>query len=284
MNTVIFGGLIVTPLDKVFEQVADGDQAALMRAYHFLADHVLFVLLEQEATAATILPKVFDLPEGKVILAFDTEERLSAFGQGGAEYAALPGRLIAQQLSGTDLLLGLNFGSGASSEVLLPTSVLDWLTNALEAAPVATSEQAHSFHAPSDLPPGFQRSLKALVNKLGGNIAAGLLVGVSYQRPVDADTAHVGLGRGHLLAFIDASPDAEPAIARAVSEVMIFSGLEAAQMDVTFLSSRDRAVSQMLEHAMVFEPEIALTEDTASNSSGPNGSTGGKPAGPPRLR
>jgi hypothetical protein len=65
---------------------------------------------------------------------------------------------------------------------------------------------------------------------------------------------------------------------------MIFSGLEAAQMDVTFLSSRDRAVSQMLEHAMVFEPEIALTEDTASNSSGPNGSTGGKPAGPPRLR
>ena len=127
----------MTPLDKVFEQVADGDQAALMRAYHFLADHGLFVLLEQEATAANILPKVFDLPEGKVILAFDTEERLSAFGPGGADYAALPGRLIAQQLAGTDMLLGLNFGSGASSEVLLPTTVLDWLTKALEAAPVA---------------------------------------------------------------------------------------------------------------------------------------------------
>ncbi|MDZ4134626.1 MAG: SseB family protein, partial [Paracoccaceae bacterium] len=47
--------------------------------------------------------------------------------------------------------------------------------------------------------------------------------------------------QGHMLAFLGAVAGAETALAHAAGEALTFSGIEAGEMDVTFLSPSDPA-------------------------------------------
>ena len=59
----------------------------------------LFLLIEEAEDGAEVRPRVFALEEGRFVLAFDREDRLAAFAEGPAPYAALPGRVLAQRLA-----------------------------------------------------------------------------------------------------------------------------------------------------------------------------------------
>jgi hypothetical protein len=260
----------MTELDQAHAAMAGGDEAAALRFYRLLADATLFVLLEREAAGARIDPRVFDLPEGPVLLAYDLEERLAALGQGPQPYAALPGRIVAQQMVGKGLSLGLNFGSGAASEVLLPPEALRWLCDMLEVQPAAVDARPVQFYAPEGLPEALADALTFAVAGASGLASAALLAGVRYSD-----------GRiGHMLAVIDANPAAQAALARAMAEALAFSGLEAGELDVTFLGSDDPAVAVMARVARVFEvPEVAVAE--AAHSPQAPGMDRDRP---PRLR
>jgi hypothetical protein len=67
-----------------------------------------------------------------------------------------------------------------------------------------------AFHAPKGLPQVLVAGLDAKLARAGGLAAAALLVGVTYQ----------GGRRGHMLAFVDAVPEAEAALARAAGEAL----------------------------------------------------------------
>ena len=128
-----------------------GGDAQALRFYQVLADATLFLLLEQEAEGDRINPKVFDLEDGPVVLAYDSDDRLAVMGQGPLPYAALPGRIIAQHLAGQGVALGLNFGSGAPSEVMLPPEAMRWLAEMLDSQPVQLEAQPEAFFAPQGL-------------------------------------------------------------------------------------------------------------------------------------
>ena len=134
-----------------------GDAAAGLRFYRLLADATLFLLLEREAEGERVDPRVFDLPDGPVLLAYDSEERLAVMGDGPLPYAALPGRLIAQQMLGQGLSLGLNFGTGAASEALLPPEALRWLCEMLDAGAGGGRGGAAQFFAPQGSARGVER-------------------------------------------------------------------------------------------------------------------------------
>lgn len=269
----------MTPLDHAHAamQADPGDQAAALRFYRLLADTPLLLLLEREAEDETLAPRVFDLDSGPVLLAFDTADRMAALAEGPVAYAELPGRVIAAQMAGQTsergqgLALGLNFGSDAPSETLLPPEALAWLAQ-MVAAPALQQLEAvpESFHAPQGLPGALIEALAVTVAAAPGLARAAYLVGVRY-----------GGGRaGHMLAVLDAPAEAAAPLAQAVAQAIGFSGLDAAEIDVTFLGSADPVVRGIVAVGMAFAFPPAPVVQAATAPSPP----GSDPSKPPKLR
>ena len=243
---------IVTLLDAAHAAVsADPENVALrLRFYERLADGEMILLLAREAVGDQLEPRVFDLEGGPVVLVFDREERLSAFSAGMAPYAALPGRVIAGMLKGQGIGLGVNLGVAPSS-MLLPAEAMDWLAMALETGPEAAEGVPEEFLAPKGLPEAVLTGLDTKLAKAAGLASAALLAAVVYA----------GGRRGHMLAFLDAAPGAEAALARAVSEALVFSGVEAGEIDVAFLASEAPVAVAMARVALRFDlPEVTPPE------------------------
>lgn len=259
---------VVTLLDAAHAAVsADPENEALrLRFFERLADGELVILLEREAEGESLEPKVFDLEDGPVVLVFDREERLASFTGGIAPYAALPGRVIAGLLKGQGIGMGVNLGVAPSS-MLLPPEAMDWLAETLDEAPEEVEAVPEAF-VPPTVPEAVIAALNAKLARAGGLAVAALLGGVVYQ----------GGRRGHLLALIDAAEGAEGALARAMNEALVFSGIEAGELDVVFLRGGDPAAEAMAKVALRFDLPEPQVRDLAPAAPGMD------PSRPPKLR
>lgn len=249
---------------------APEDDAALLSFYACLADTELFVMLAGEPDGDAITPALFDLAEGRFVLAFDRDERLAAFAEGPVPYAALPGRVIARTLAEEGVGLGLNLGV-APSAYLMPAEALAWLAETLDHAPGRAEARPLAYGAPSGLPDRLLQALDGKLARLAGLAARAHLVAVSYE----------GGARGHLLAFEGARAGAEAALAKAVSEALVFSGIEAGAIDVTFLAAGDPALAALTRAALSFdlpEPMRETAQVLAPQAPGMD------PTRPPKLR
>ena len=260
----------MTDLDHAHAAMADGNEAAARQFYRVFADATVLLLLEREPVGERINPRVFDLADGPVVLAFDTDERLASFGSGPLPYAALPGRIIAQHLAGQGVSLGLNLGTGAASEVILPPEALTWLAEMLDTTPDHIHATPEAFYAPRGLPDGLADALTFTLAGAAGLALAALLVQVRYSDG----------RRGHMLAVIDALEPAQDPLARALSEALQFSGLDVGELDVTFLKSTDPIVSKIAQAAQVF----AVPAPPAAAEPTERAAPGSDPARPPNLR
>lgn len=262
----------MTPLDTAHAaMLADpDDDAARLRYYRTLADAELFLLLEDEPTGDSLSPRVFPLEDGPVVLAFDTEERMADFTGVPVPYAALPGRVIVSQLAGQATGLGLNLGSSESAW-LMGAHAIDWLSSVLDQAPAEARGRPVAVHAPGALEPELAEALAVAVSGAGGLAVAAVL----------AQAAWADGTRGLLLAWLGADAGAEPALARALSEALAFSGLDQASVDMVFLAPDDPAARQIL---LLGQP-LALPEPPAAPPErAPPAPPGMDPARPPRLR
>jgi len=260
----------MTPLDLAHAamEAAPDDDAARLRFYARIADGELFLLLEGEPGEQTLTPRVFRLEDGPVVLAFDREDRLAEFAAAPVPYAALPGRVIAAQLAGQGIGIGLNLGVAPSS-FLIPADAVDWLAGVLGHSPAQVQARPVAFHAPGGLPDGLIAALDAKLARAGGLAVAAFLAGVSYA----------GGRRGHMFAFAGAAPGAEGALARAVAEALTFSGVEAGELDVTFLPADDAALTLMAKVALRFDLPVPKVPDPVKPAA-----PGTDPARPPRLK
>jgi hypothetical protein len=259
----------MTPLDAAHAamQAAPEDDAARLRFYDQLADGEMFLLLDAEPEADTLTPRVFELEGGPVVLIFDAEERLAGFTGIPAPYAALPGRVIAQQLAGQGVGLGINLGEASS--MLLPPEAVDWLADTLDHGPDAVEALPEAFHAPAGLPGSVIAALEAKLARVAGLAAFALLAGVTYA----------GGRRGHMLAFVGAGPGAEASLAQAASEALTFSGVEAGEMDVAFLEPDAPVTAAMARQARRFDLPRPETPEPAAPKA-----PGSDPNRPPILR
>jgi len=249
---------------------APEDDAARLRFYERIADAELFVLLAEDPAGDQITPQLFALEEGPFVMGFDREERLSAFTGAPAPYAALPGRVVVRMLAGQGIGLGLNLGV-APSEMLLPAEALVWLAATLDAGPQAVEAVPERFHPPAQLPQALLTALDVKLALAAGLAVQALLAGVSYA----------GGRRGHMLAFLGARPEAHPALAHAVAEALTFSGVEAGEIDVTFLDPSSPAARQMATVALRFDlPQPAEETEQVLSPAAP----GMDPKRPPILR
>ncbi|MCV2868815.1 SseB family protein [Defluviimonas sp. WL0002] len=256
-----------TPLDlahAAMEEAPD-DDAVRLRFYHRLADTELFLLLVAEPDGDAITPHVFALEDGTFVAAFDQEERLAAFCDAPAPYAALPGRAIAAQLAGQGIGLALNLGVAPSGH-LLPAAAIDWLSETLGHDPGHADARPEGFAAPDDLP-------QALVAELSAKLSG---LGAVAKRAGLARAAYSDGREGALLGFVGAVPGVEPSLAKAVSEALSFSGVDTVDLDVAFLPADGPAaeaflaVAQELELSPPPSPEAEQPERCQAEPEIPN--------------
>lgn len=256
-----------TPLDLAHAAMATSpeDEAARLSFYDRLASAVLFLLLEVEPEGDQITPRLFPVENANVSLVFDTEERLAELA-GAAPYARMTGRQLAQLLRGQGVGLGLNLGVAPSS-FLLDAAGLDWFADMLSREAEAFEARPEEVFAPSNLP---EALLTALDAKFAG--CAGLARGayLSGARYTDGSTSHI-------LAFLDPTPGAEPALAMATREALAFSAVEAGFLDVLFLKAEDPISPRIAKIALRFDLPDPMTPDSPE-------APGTDPDKPPRLR
>ncbi|WP_158966524.1 SseB family protein [Chachezhania sediminis] len=261
-----------TPIDLAHRamEAAPGDDAARLRFYERVADNELFLMLVREPEAEDIEPEIFDVADGRFVLAFDRIERLADFAGRPVPYVAIPGRALAGLLSGQGIGLGLNL-EVAPSSLLIPAEAMSWLTETLtdtHGGLVADEAQIEGLHPPAGLPEALVVGLDAKLASAAGHAPMAFLAGVEYA----------GGGKGHLLAFIDAAPAAEAALQRAVAEALVFSGIEAGALDVGFFTASAPIAARLARVGLRFDlpqPETETLQRAAPGSD---------PDKPPRLR
>lgn len=265
-----------TPLDRAHGamQADPDDDPARLAFYQVLADADLSLLLTDEPVDGQIEPELLEMDGDRFALVFDTDWRLSAFSEehlpGQAlPYAALPGRVIAGMLRGQDIGLGVNLGVAPSS-ILIPPQALDWLATTLEAEPEATAAPLAAIEGPGIVP---EPLIAALEAKLAP--AAGLTGAVALARARFADdTATLMVG------FTAPFPGAETALAQAVQEALVFSGVDDLTLEVGFFAPQGPEAAQLARVGTKIElPEPAMPEPKAERP-GP----GMDPDKPPILK
>lgn len=212
----------MTRLDQAIAALNDNpdDDGRARALYAALAGTELCLLLSREVTGDTVMPKLFPLETGPVVLAFDSEERLSDFA-GAAPFVALSGRAIAELLAEQKLSLGLNLG--AAAEYIVPPEGLSWLAEQ-QVASAPSPDRPLSFHPPRLLPEHLLPEIEARLAAQQGLASRAVLV--------DAEQADGS--RKPLIGFIAAQPGAEPALTELIGEVLSIAGLDPAQCEIGF--------------------------------------------------
>lgn len=218
------------------------DDAARLRFFERLADSELFLMLTEEARDENISPELFDVADGRFVLAFDLEERLARFAGRSVPYVALSGRVLSSMLSGQGIGLGLNLETAPSS-MLIPAEALGWLAETLRHGPKEVQQKVAEFLPPTGLPDVLLTALDTKLATAAGLASSAFLAGT---RTDDG-------GQGHLLGFIDAVEDAQSALARAVSEALTFSGIEAGALDVGFFAADTPTASALAKVGLRFD-------------------------------
>ena len=248
-------------------EAAPQDDAARLTFYDRLAASELFLLLEAEPEGDRITLQVFPVDGAEFALVFDRPDRLTAFAEGPAPYAALSGRVLAEMLAGQGIGLGVNLGV-APSAILIEAASVAWLAETLAARPAEIEERAEAFGAPAGLPELLLTALDARLAATQGLARIAYLVGVTYA----------GGRKGHMIGFVDQVPGAEPALARTVSDALTFSGVEAGVLDVAFFRASDPAAARLARAGLRFDlpdPPKLVPVATAPGSD---------PDTPPKLR
>jgi SseB protein N-terminal domain len=258
-----------TPLDQAHAamQAEPGDTARRMRYYERLADAELFMLLEHEADEGKATPRIFALEQGDVALVFDRQERLADFTGTTTPYLALSGRTAVAMLTGKEIGLGVNLGVAGSS-FLLGYDAVVWLADFLAVQSSEIHRRPVALTGPKATQPALLQALDTKLAMSPGLAKTAYLVHARYSDGSDAD----------LLAIIDAIPAAQPALTRAIGEAVLFSGLDAASIDVGFFLANDPLTADFQRVGLGFE--LPRQQSPASPALAP----GMDPDNPPRLR
>ncbi|WP_224826321.1 SseB family protein [Cognatishimia sp. MH4019] len=248
-----------TALDRAHAQMEQSD-AKRLAFFERVADSELFLLLQSEAEGDQLTPEVFDLGDAQYVLVFDREDRLSSFAGRIVPYAALSGRVIAQMLAGQSVGLGINLDV-APSATLLPAEAVTWLAETLAHTPDEVEARPVEVTPPAGLPDTLIAALDTKLATAVGLASMAYLVGVAYE----------GGAKSHMLAFIGAAPGAEDALAKAVSEALTFSGIEAGALDVAFFKASDPMAARLARVGLRFDlPQPEEPEERAAPGSDPD--------------
>lgn len=242
----------MTPLDTAHAAMDAGESDALRRAFwDLVAATELHLWLDGEPEGEALSPQVFEIEGGQYALAFDTEDRLSAFAEGITPYAAMAGRRLAGLLAASGLGLGLNFG--APSQTLLPPDLVAWLAGVGAPAFETVTERPTRLGRPTLAEEG----VATLDRRLAATEGMARTAWLAQATWPDGRTSH-------LLAVDEVIPGAAESIAHFVAEGLSFSG--GAALDVMTVTAGSPLEGELAKVALRFDlpepPEPAKPDPT----------------------
>ncbi|MDU8928844.1 SseB family protein [Alisedimentitalea sp. MJ-SS2] len=256
-----------TALDIAHREMETSDTARL-RFYEVFADSELFLLLAGEAVGDQVEPEAIEVEGRPYVLAFDSEERLASFAGQVSDFAMVSGRGLVEMLGGQEVGIGLNLE--APSAVLLPPEALSWLASTLAETPEEAQEDIEEIMVPSLAEDGLA-ALDAKLARAGGLAQAAWLVGARFK----------GGRRGHVLAIAGAVAGAEMALAKSIGEALVFSGLDEAAVDVTFLPEDSASIGRFALVGRRFDLPVP---EPVEEVQVPGRAPGMDPSKPPKLK
>ncbi|MCF6305505.1 MAG: enhanced serine sensitivity protein SseB C-terminal domain-containing protein [Rhodobacteraceae bacterium] len=255
-----------TTLDLAVAKM-QSDADARFGFYERVLESEMFMILEDEVVKDVARPLVLDTSDCAVALIFDTEERLAEFAGEPVPYLALSGRKIVAMLAQNGIGLGVNLG--CVSETVLPVEIVNWLAENLGSKDSIEQEKPVEISAPFNVPEALIKALDQKLANMSGVVSVAYLVAVEYETG----------SKSHMLALVDVTPDAQNGVAEAMSEALLFSGIEAGHLDITFLLAGDASVSRFVKVGLAFEiPELILPKMPEITAPGMD------PDKPPKLR
>ena len=256
-----------TSLDLAY-MAMQNDEANAPAFYARFLETELFLLLEGEVAEDAAQPLIMETSDGPLVLVFDLEDRMAAFNEQPSDYVALSGRRIAKLLSGQGVAIGLNLGD-APSAMVLPVEAVDWLAAAAIGDDTEVEAKPMEIGKPVGVPEALVAALDSKLANMGGVVSAAYLVSARYETGES----------GHMLALVNVPESAKTGVSEALSEALRFSGVEAGQLDLAFLTPDDPHLERFIRAGLGFEiPELVLPKMATPTAPGMD------PDKPPLLR
>lgn len=254
----------MTPLDTLcpapFHELPDAQRA---RVLNRLADTELFVALDADPVGDRVRIRLFDLPQGRLAIAADQEDRVAAFFDAPTEHVAMPGRALAAMLAAEDVSLMVN--PGAASEMLLEPSVLGWLAEALSQTPAEMQAGPARLAAPSSqMVAALAEPLATRLSDMEDIAETAALVSAKWQDGAE----------GHLLVLSGVEEGQRALVAKALGELLAFLPPLPESCDVAF-------DLPLPDAALILRNE---KNEAAQVTSGGPTAPGSNPDKPPILR
>ncbi len=256
--SVSVDGAAMSPLDAAYtEMVASGDDPGAVSGFHerLLTAWLSLVLATEPGQGAeAVRPEVFDVEEGRFVLAFDSDDRMAAFLDRARPSAGLSGRSLIAMLAGRGLGIALNLGD-APSATLLPAETIDWLSDRLRDAALVEIKAAPDWAGPPvDVP-------AALIDGLGRRVAA---FGPTIGRAVLV-ASRSGDGAPALTLAVSGAPEvARAAIAAAVAEAAAICGPQDRAVQVFFVDRPSAVMKRLKKVGIVFEPLAPVADQPSA--------------------
>jgi hypothetical protein len=257
-----------TPLDRAHDAAHQhgADDAAMARFYALLVETPLMVPVHPVAEDSPISPQVFDLSTGPVALAFDADERMTAFFEGPVEYVALTGRSLVEALAGQGLGLALNLGE-APSATLLDAETIRWVAAEMGGEVDAMDlGGALTLSPPGNAPHSLLAALAERVAQMPGLVQEAWLVTLTPE------TAEARLAL--LLLPGTAARRAVPGVVTALSRAAAVHGSEAGSVAVGVLDEVHPLLAPARRTGLALHPPPDQTAPRARTTGD----------APPRLR
>ena len=254
----------MTPLDEALGAMrADPEADRLRRAYFDRLSLVeLFLLLDAEPDDESVKPRVFELDDGPVVLAFDTEQRLTDFA-GASFYLGLPGAELIELVASSRLGLGINFGTDGAEVMMAPEDAA-WLSARLAGQTQELTGPLSRLERPA-ASDELIAALDARLATAGGVLSEAVLVG----------TAEASGTQGLVLVLVDIGDADAAKLSRSIAQALAVLGQDV-RLDVTGLAHGDPRLAKIRQLGLAFAVPEPPTQATPE-------APGMDPAKPPKL-
>ena len=227
-----------SPLDEIIKQVQSNDipENRLILFKRFLHAE-LFILIDDPQDPK---PKLVNLREGKILLGFDTEEKLMEFAGDNAFFLSMTGRnLLAQNVSVGIALNLTNIGGG----YILTNEILRWLEKNTQAKQGAIIRRPKKIISPSVASETFINLLDETLALSPGSANYAILV----QDISEEDTYNL------LLIFVEAGDAFQDILTQQISEAFKLSNLQGVTLDIIFANPDDELIKKALKIGLRFD-------------------------------